>query len=89
MTKEKTNISIPLIVGLILMIISSFFTSVTGEIYTTIGEFFTYKGLINLSILFLLIIILLIYYHPKSTSKKKVKVSEDGSKVKTIWGKSI
>ena len=86
MAKEKPNIIIALIIGLILIILSSFFTSITDSIYLAIGEFITFKWLINIIFLLVLLIFLINYYYKKtiysSLGKEIIKINSSKSNIK-------
>lgn len=69
MENEKRNIFISIILGLILIIISSSLGDITNDVYSFVGEFITYKWLINV-LLILVLGILLIIYHYRNYSKR-------------------
>lgn len=87
MEKEKINIIIALITGVILIIISSFYVSLTDEVYLYIGKYIGYKWLINIILLLVLIIFLIKYYYKKtyhsSIEKElsKINLSENQNEI--------
>ncbi len=72
MENEKRNIVIGIIPGLIFLIISSILNDITKDVYSFVGEFITYKWLINI-ILILVLCIILIAYHNRNSSKRDIK----------------
>ena len=72
MENDKRNIVITIILGLIFLIISSILSDITKDVYSFVGEFITYKWLINI-ILILILCIILIAYHNRSSSKREIK----------------